>query len=158
MKVGQLKHINEFEYYYDLGTTRSCTLVAEKFNRKPKTVENWCYIEGWQEEVKLRDREALELARQRAVIDKVEAVVDYRKIIKESLLVYVDKLKKGKVDIKSVQDMERLMKLDIGLLESIEESGDGEGINIKMDTDGGGSVDITIARKKLIERLTEKEK
>jgi hypothetical protein len=123
MKVGQLKHIKEFDYYYGLGDTRSCTLVAEKFNKSPKTVEKWSYTEGWQEEVKLRDRQALELARQRAVINKVDTIEDYRKIIKASLSVYIEKLKKGKVDIKTVQDMERLIKLDIDLLSEVEEAG-----------------------------------
>lgn len=121
--MGQLKHIKEFDYYYGLGASRSYTKVAEKFKKSIKTIEKWGYTEGWQKEVRLRDKLVLEKARERAVIDKVETIEDYRKIIKASLSVYIDKLKKGKIDIKTVQDMERLMKLDIDLLNEVEEAG-----------------------------------
>lgn len=121
--MGNIKHPLEFEYYYSLGPTRSCRQVADYFNRKIGTVNTWCTKECWDNEVKLRDSQVLELAREKAVLDKLETITDYRKVIKASLAVYIDRLKKGKVDIKTVQDMERLMKLDITLLNEVEEVG-----------------------------------
>ena len=54
-----IKHIEEFEIYYNLGNSRSYREVAERIGKSPRTVETWGLKEKWSDEVKLRDLEVL---------------------------------------------------------------------------------------------------
>ena len=62
-----IKHLEEFEIYYNLGNSRSYREVAEGIGKSPRTVETWGLKEKWSDEVKLRDLEVLKEQRKQTV-------------------------------------------------------------------------------------------
>ena len=109
--MAEIKHLDAFEYYYSLGSARTYEQVAQKFSKSVKTVQNWGYSEKWQEEVKLRDIEQLKENRRLSLLGRRTKAKEYKKIVEASIGQYVEKLKKGKIEIKSVKDLETLIKL-----------------------------------------------
>ena len=109
--MAEIKHLDAFEYYYSLGSARTYEQVAQKFNVKYNTVNNWGYKEKWQEEVKLRDIEQLKENRRLSLVGRRSKAKEYKTIVEACIGQYVEKLKKGKVEVKSVKDLETLIKL-----------------------------------------------
>lgn len=109
--MAEIKHIEAFEFYYAMGSARSYEKVAQEFNKSLTTVGKWGKSENWQEEVKLRDIEQLKENRRLSLLGRRNKAKEYKKIVEASIGQYVDKLKKGKIEIKSVKDLETLIKL-----------------------------------------------
>lgn len=109
--MAELKHLNAFEYYYSLGSARTYEQVAQKFNKSVKTVGIWGSKEKWQEEVRLRDLEAVKESRRQSLINRRSKATEYKKIVEASLDDYVKRLKKGNIEVKSVKDVDVLMRL-----------------------------------------------
>lgn len=108
-----IKHIKEFEYYYNLGSGRSYSQVAAEFKKSLKTVKKWGSVEKWQEETELRDNEAIKIARKRAILEQAERISRTGQILDLALFRYVEQLNAGKIKISSVKDLEKLIKLGV---------------------------------------------
>lgn len=157
--MAEIKHLDAFEYYYSLGSARTYEQVAQKFNVKYSTVNNWGYKEKWQEEVRYRDTELLKENRRLSLIGRRSEAKTYKKVADASIQTYIEKLKKGKIEIKSVKDLDLLVRLscyldefvELGeekiIAESVEEqsagatsnTNDNEKIEIVFDMNGGVS-------------------
>ena len=109
--MAELKHLDAFEYYYSLGSARTYEQVAQKVNKSVKTVGIWGSKEKWQEEVRLRDLEAVKESRRQSLINRRSKATEYKKIVEASLDDYVKRLKKGNIEVKSVKDVDVLMRL-----------------------------------------------
>lgn len=154
-----IKHLDAFEYYYSLGSARSYEKVAQKFNRSEKTVNTWGYKEKWAEEVRYRDTEQLKENRRQSLISRRSSASKYQKLVDGSLKVYLEELKKGRIKVETVKDLDTLVKLacylddfvldgeDRIIGETVEEqsagdvnnSAENEKIEIIFDLNGGVS-------------------
>ena len=110
--MAEIKHLDAFEFYYSLGSARTYEQVAQEFKKSEKTIRNWGYAEKWAEEIKLRDLEVLKETRRKTIQERVAKGMKYQKIIEASIGKYIDGLKSGAVVISSVNDLEKLFKLD----------------------------------------------
>ena len=82
--MAELKHLDAFEYYYSLGSARTYEQVAQKVNKSVKTVGIWGSKEKWQEEVRLRDLEAVKESRRQSLINRRSKATEYKKIVEAS--------------------------------------------------------------------------
>lgn len=111
--VSELKHIKEFEFYYDLGSDRSYSKVAEHFKKSITTVKKWGSSENWGDEVSLRNKQQLEENRRQSLLNRRKTVNQYQNILNSSLNTYIDKLKNKEIEVKTVKDLDRLIRLSI---------------------------------------------
>ena len=108
-----LKHVEAFNYYYSLGTKRSFKLVQREFNVSNNTVARWSKAFHWQDRIKERDQENAE--RLKAETDKaiVQSKKDYRELISRAVKEFARKLEAGEIQIRKVDDLVALAKLDL---------------------------------------------
>jgi len=108
-----LKHVEAFNYYYSLGTKRSFKLVQREFNVSNNTVARWSKAFHWQDRIKERDRENAE--KLKAKVDKaiVQSKKDYRELIGRAVKEFARKLEAGEIQIRKVDDLVALAKLDL---------------------------------------------
>lgn len=109
----KLYHIEAFEYYYALGNDRTLAKVAKYLKKNQRTVYNWSRQFGWQARIKERDEEVAK----KLVEKNKEAVIDekvqYRKVIKLAMAKLIKELQSEDFKSKGIQDLERLIKLDL---------------------------------------------
>ena len=120
----ELHHREAFEYYYGLGENRSLRLVSGEYKVSGKTAAKWSKSFNWQERIEQRDMENSRLLEKKTNNTIVNEKANYRKIIKAAIGKFVKNLQEGKVDISSVQDAERLVKLDLLLMGEATERGE----------------------------------
>ena len=106
-----IKHLEEFEIYYNLGNSRSYREVAERIGKSPRTVETWGLKEKWSDEVKLRDLEILKEQRKQTVKERTQQAKKYKEIVNASIGEYIKKLQKNEIEITSICDLDRLIRL-----------------------------------------------
>ena len=111
-----LRHQEAFEYYYTLGEKRSITTVSHKYNVSRPAVAKWSGAFNWQERIEQRDMENARRLEKKTNNTIVNEKAHYRKIIKASINTFVEKLKARKIEVDSIQDIERLIKLDLLLM------------------------------------------
>ena len=115
-KGEKMLHIEAFEYYYALGNDRNWEAVGKKFNRSPRTVASWGTKFDWQERIKLRDIEVSKKLVEHTTNAVVDEKAKYRKIIKLAMSKIIKELQEEDFRTKGIQDLERLVKLDLLLL------------------------------------------
>lgn len=153
--MADIKHFEAFEYYYALGSARSYEKVAQKFNTHINTIKKWGSKENWQKEVEFRDVDALYESRKRSRLAHKRKSDQYQNVLKGSLNTYIEKLKKGQIEISTVNDLDKLIRLDLYLdgyvydaetslyFEEVErlkekyKTDEKEGISISFDIKGG---------------------
>ena len=124
-----------FEYYYQLGESRTYEQVAEKFNKSPTTIYNWAKSFNWEERIKILDAKA-KAESEKKLIDEITSIkADLLKVAKATLAKYVESLKKGEVNPKSAADMERIIKSILLLLGQSTE-------NMNVEHSGKISIDV----------------
>lgn len=138
MREETLRHREAFEYYYSLGEKRSYVSVASQFGVSERTVVRWANAFNWQERVIQRDIENSKELEKKTNTSVVNEKANYRKIIKFAIVKFAEKLKAGKIEANNIQDLERLVKLDLLLMGEATERGD---------------FNVTDAREKLIGRI-----
>lgn len=110
--MADIKHLDAFEFYYSLGSARTYEQVAQKFNKSKKTIQNWGYAEKWTDEIKLRDLEVLKEAREKSKKARFKKGNEYQKIVIFAIKTFADKLNNHEIELNSISDLERLIKLD----------------------------------------------
>lgn len=109
----QSRHLEYFEYYYNLGEDRTLVAVADHFGISRATVQN-CYKNlNWSDRVYKRDLEVYKELQDKNNEDIVDSLEQYRKVIKASIAEYIKKLRDGKVKINSVRDFVKLVELEL---------------------------------------------
>jgi len=112
----KLKHKEAFELYYAMGEKRNITDVARELNVSRASVGKWSGKFGWQKRIGTRDEENGKKLAQKTDNTILKEKDSYRKIIKQSINTFVEKLLGGEIKVTSVADLERLVKLDLLLM------------------------------------------
>lgn len=124
-----------FEYYYSLGGERNLEKVAEKFNKSVRTVYGWSSAFNWQERVQQYDIEASRRMREQTIQSVVEEKANYRKIIKLAISDFVKRLRDGEVTVTTINELEKLIKLDLTLMGEATEISKNENTNGLTEAD-----------------------
>ena len=105
-----------FEFYYGLGDQRSLKAVAIQFKRSERTVAGWSRMFSWVDRCTQR---ALDEAEGR---EKASMVLDvkttYRKLFNNLISVAVKDFKEGRLKIKNINDLEKVVKMDLALIDN----------------------------------------
>lgn len=121
-KIETLRQKKAFEFYYILGNDRNCSKVSEEFQVSERTVYYWSKWYNWQVRVQERDLMNGQKLEEKTNETILEAKSKYLKIIKQTLQEYERALNSGSIKINSVQDLERLARLEMSLrVEEISE-------------------------------------
>lgn len=111
-----LLHLEAFERYYAMGKQRSFVSLAGLCGVSEKTVARWSIAFDWQLRVEQRDIENGRRLQRMTDDTIIAAKAKYRKIVQAMLASFVTKFTEGKVELSSVSDLERLVKLDLFLM------------------------------------------
>lgn len=109
-----------FDLYYSLGDIQA---VADRVGRTTKTVSKWRDKFGWDAMIHQR---ALETAKQAGIEELHRETLtiraEYRKAMDTLLEQATKDIQEGKIQIESVEDLERVIKLDLLLMGEFTES------------------------------------
>jgi len=117
-----LRHREAFEYYYSLGEKRSYPKVASKFTVSRTSIKKWAKAFNWQTRIEQRDIENSKTLAKKTNKAVVNSKADYRALIKETVDIYKQKLKDGKIKVNKPQDLDTLAKLDLVLMGEANEN------------------------------------
>jgi hypothetical protein len=143
-----------YTYYLALGDERSISKVAAHVRKSCRTVEYWSESFNWAQRIAENEREIAEQVFRRTVKDIVDSKVSFRKIIKIGIKNFVDNLTaqdeygNAKLKIATVADLEKLIKLDLLLMNQYTEV-------IKVDNKQNGEMMLTQEDREYIEKLCE---
>ncbi|MFI3225777.1 MAG: phage terminase small subunit-related protein [Clostridia bacterium] len=101
-----ITHIDAFEYYCSLGKDRTLRQVAEKMSVPKGTVRCWSSKHKWADKVAQRDIECCEA---------LTPQMRYQFFINTLMDKVATDIENGKIKIKTVSDLERIIKLDLFL-------------------------------------------
>ena len=110
-----LRHQEAFEYYYLLGNDRSYPQVASKFTVSLTSVKKWAKEFKWQQRVQDRDTKNAITLSAKTDFTIIEVKTKYLNLIGRTLSKYEEALQSGNINISSVQDLEKLAKLEMFL-------------------------------------------
>lgn len=106
-----------FDIYYMLGDKRSLKAVAEAIGRTERTVAGWSRSFSWVDRVKQRDiEEAKNNGGDTLNKQTTDVKVRYRILMNNLLAKASEKIAKGELAIRNIQDLERVVKLDLLLM------------------------------------------
>ena len=106
-----------FEIYYHLGDKRSLKAVAEKIERTERTVAGWSRAFNWVDRVKQREIEDARNMGGNALNAQTTDVKTRYRILMNNLIAKASvKIANGELAIRNVQDLERVVKLDLLLM------------------------------------------
>lgn len=106
-----------FELYYHMGDKRSLRAVAEKIERTERTVADWSRAFSWVDRVKQREIEDAKNMGGNALNSQTTDVKTRYRILMNNLIAKASqKIAKGELGIRNVQDLERVVKLDLLLM------------------------------------------
>ncbi|MBA7548977.1 hypothetical protein ES705_41445 [subsurface metagenome] len=118
-----VRHIEIFNLYYAMGDDRSIKKLWNKLNQDdtkmiPKvpsyqTLKRWSKTFSWQERIKQTDIEVSEILKKKLKETAVYSKESYRKLIKEVIDKFKEKLEEGKIKISKPQDIIEMIKLDL---------------------------------------------
>lgn len=107
-----------FEIYYQLGDKRSLKAVSKQIGRTERTVAGWSRTFNWVDRVNQRE---IEEKKRNADNDSIlaqtiDAKTRYRIMLNNLLAMASRKIASGELKIRNVQDLERVVKLDLLLM------------------------------------------
>ena len=106
-----------FEIYYHLGDKRSLKLVAEKIGRTERTVAGWSRSYNWVDRVKQREIEdAKNMGGNALNAQTTDVKTRYRILMNNLISKASEKIARGELSIRNIQDLERVVKLDLLLM------------------------------------------
>lgn len=106
-----------FEIYYGLGEKRSLRAVSKEVERTERTVAGWSRAYNWVDRVKQREIEDNKNMGGEALNSQTTDVKTRYRILMNNLIAKATtKMAEGTLAIKSVQDLERVVKLDLLLM------------------------------------------
>lgn len=111
-----LRHREAFEFYYSLGEARSMQKVADHFNLAKSTVHTWSKKFNWTERIEQRDFEIgrkLEEKTNDTILDEKAKLLAITKKLRTD---FAKRVQKEEVQVESVQDFERIVKIMLLLM------------------------------------------
>lgn len=106
-----------FEIYYHLGDKRSLKQVAEQIERTERTVAGWSRAYNWVDRVKQREIEdAKNMGGNALNAQTTDVKTRYRILMNNLISKASQKIAKGELSIRNIQDLERVVKLDLLLM------------------------------------------
>lgn len=143
-KENQLQR-EAFEIYYHLGDKRTLKAVAEKVSRTERCVAGWSRAHNWVDRVKQRE---IEDAKNAGIASLNAHTTDvktrYRILINNLMAKASAMIASGELKIKNVQDLERVVKLDLLLM--------GEAT---YRSDVAGSTELTKADRERLDEIAK---
>lgn len=101
-----------FETYYKMGDHRSFAKAGKQIGRSVKTIEVWASQYRWTARVKERERQAAEyLLMQKSAEEEAKTKEKHLTLIDATVAQWSKKLISGDIKLKSVEDLERLVRL-----------------------------------------------
>lgn len=117
-----------FEYYYECGDTRTLKEVADKFNKSEVTIKRWSSQLGWSGRITQRERQIAESAKiqiERSINENKGAYRSVTRVIFNRFVTKIQEAVAGNtelpLEIKSLQDLERIIKMDVLMLSTAED-------------------------------------
>lgn len=106
-----------FEIYYHLGDKRSLRAVAEKIERTERTIAGWSRAFNWVDRVSQRAIEdAKNMGGNALNLQTTDVKTRYRILMNNLMAKASNQIAEGKLAIKNIQDLERVVKLDLLLM------------------------------------------
>lgn len=106
-----------FEIYYHLGDKRSLKSVAKEVDRTERTVAGWSRAYSWVDRVKQREIEdARNVGGNALNIKTTDIKTRYRVLMNNMIAKASVAMAEGKLAIKNVNDLEKIIKLDLLLM------------------------------------------
>lgn len=107
-----------FEIYYQLGDKRSLKAVSKQIGRTERTVAGWSRTFNWVDRVNQREIEEKKRSSDNDSIlaQTIDAKTRYRIMLNNLLAMASRKIASGELKIRNVQDLERVVKLDLLLM------------------------------------------
>lgn len=107
-----------FEIYYGMGKKRSLKAVAERVNRTERTVAGWSRAYNWVDRCYQREIEDAKAgeASKVALAQTTDVKTRYRILLNNLMAKASTLIAEGTLVIKNVQDLERVVKLDLLLM------------------------------------------
>lgn len=143
-----LEQSSAFDYYFSLGKDRTLDQVAHKFKKALPTIKKWSSLYSWKERVEQRDIDLSKRLMEKTDTTILNTKANYRKQIKRA----ISKIAPDDsfdIDVESVQDYERLVKLDLLLMGE-----DTESQKIKVE----GGPELLDELKRRYDRIAESRK
>lgn len=117
-----------FEYYYHMGDKRSLRAVADKIERTERTVAGWSRAFSWVDRVKQREIEdARNMGGEALNSHTTDVKTRYRILMNNLMAKASQKIADGNLNIRNIQDLERVVKLDLLLMGESTERQDNTG-------------------------------
>lgn len=105
-----------FEFYYQLGEQRSLKAVAEHFKKNERTVAGWSGAFNWVDRVNQRTVEERESSAKDFI--QMDIKIRYRKLFYKLVHEAIKDVNAGKIRIKNIADLERVVKMDLALIDN----------------------------------------
>lgn len=106
-----------FEIYYHMGDKRSLRAVADKVERTERTIAGWSRAFSWVDRVKQREIEDARNMGGEALNSQTTDVKTRYRILMNNLMARAStKIVEGTLGIRNIQDLERVVKLDLLLM------------------------------------------
>lgn len=129
-----------FETYYKLGSQRSFNKAAKQLGRSVKTIEVWASQYRWSARVKERERQAAEyLLMQKSAEEEAKTREKHLTLIDATVSQWSKKLLEGQIKLKTVEDLERLIRLRWDITQLPEKR-----VNPNAVHGNGGMIDLRL--------------
>ena len=154
IKKETLKHKEAFEFYYSLGDVRSYQKVAEEYGVTLKAVAQWSKSFNWQERIAQRDIEIGQQLKEKTMDTIINEKANYRKIVKLAMSQLVESMRAGEMTYR-IQDLERLIRLDMYLLGESEANVKVENTHTLSEQDKDMIRELGVSMTGLVDELGE---
>lgn len=154
IKKETLKHKEAFEFYYSLGSVRSYQKVAEEYKVTLKSVAQWSKSFNWQERIAQRDIEIGQQLKEKTMDTIINEKANYRKIVKLAMSQLVESMRAGEMTYR-IQDLERLIRLDMYLLGESEANVKVENTHTLSEQDKDMIRELGVSMTGLVDELGE---
>lgn len=116
IKQEQRKHKEAFEMYYVMGDDRSMRKLAKALNISLTTINNWAQSFDWTSRIEVRDSAIGKELERKTNETVVEMKAKYHTFLKGLIARAIEDFKNKHLGIEDVDDLIKVMKLDLELL------------------------------------------
>jgi hypothetical protein len=166
------RHLEAFEYYFNLGVKRTLVKVAEKFQVSEQSAVKWSRAHDWQRRIEERDQklaQALAAKNDKLILktreDYRREIQDSLKIIRAALATVIQGLKDKKIKAKTITDIDRLVsaqdkmaRLDLTLMGELPDEEDSKSVRFSFAPPTGHNSKKSEENKKDIDSVENADK
>lgn len=111
-----------FEYYYSLGSDRSHSKVAKKFDMSTTTVKRYSKDFGWSNLIRERDRGVSSAIKEVGEEEAIATALEVQKMTTSIIRKAYAEFLAGKVKFKNIADIEKAFKIYLEVSKMVEHS------------------------------------